>query len=138
MKRYLRTAHWGTLARVATFILLGCGGGSSGSSMATGPNPPPPPPAPVQTNTIRLTSSGGNRFSPANIEVPAGTTVTFIWESGTHTLTSSGSPSFQGIDDAVSAPSSLPVTFTQPGTYNFFCSIHGSPTGGMRGSVTVR
>ena len=126
------------LATVALAILLldGCGG-ADGGDLGGGPNPPPPP-APVQTNTIRLFTSGGARFEPANIEVAVGTTVTFVWADGVHDVSSTGNPSFESSGDPVSAPRSYPVTFTAPGTYTFFCSVHGSPTGGMRGTVTVR
>src|SRR5262249_33102866 len=128
-------AHWVTIA-LATLIVGGCGGSDGGDPGA--PNPPTPTPAPVQTNPPRLTASGGNRFDPANVEVPVGTTVTFVWESGFHNVTSAGSPSFQGSGSPVSPPKSFPVTFTQPGTYIFFCSVHGSATSGMRGTIRVR
>ena len=128
-------AHWA--AALATLIVVACGGSYGGADMSTGPNTPATP-APVQTNTVKLITSGGNRFEPANVEVPVGTTVTFVWESGIHDVTSTGSPSFQSSGDPVSAPRSFPVTFTQPGTYTFYCSVHGSPNSGMRGTITVR
>ncbi len=126
-----RHAHWATVA-LAALVLAACSGSDGG------PTPPPPPPAPAQTNTIKLVTSGGNRFEPANIEVPVGTTVTFVWESGFHDVTSAGSPTFQGSGNPVSPPKSFPVTFTERGTYTFFCSVHGSATSGMRGTITVR
>ncbi|MGH7519489.1 MAG: cupredoxin domain-containing protein [Gemmatimonadales bacterium] len=131
-----RHAHWATVA-LAAFVLAACSG-SNGSDLGGGPTAPPPPPAPVQTNTIKLFTSGGNRFEPANIEVPVGTTVTFVWEDGFHDVTSAGSPSFQGGGNPVSPPKSFPVTFTKAGTYTFFCSVHGSATSGMHGTITVR
>ena len=131
--RYARRAT----AALAALVLAACSG-SGGSDPGSGPTSPPPPAAPVQANTIRLVTSGGNRFEPANLEVPVGTTVTFVWEDGFHDVIAAGSPSFQGSGDPVSPPKSFPVTFTEAGTYTFFCSVHGSPTGGMRGTITVR
>ena len=127
-------ARWVSVA-LATLIVAACGGSDGGDP--GGPDPSPTP-APVQTTTIRLITSGGNRFEPANVEVPVGATVTFVWESGFHDVTSAGSPSFQSSGNPVSPPKTFPVTFTQPGTYTFFCSVHGTATSGMRGTITVR
>lgn len=121
---------------LAIVLLDACGGGDGGD--LTGGGAPPIPPAPVRTNTIRLFTSGGARFEPATVEVPVGTTVTFVWQDGVHDVSSTGNPSFESSGDPVAAPKSFPVTFTTAGTYTFFCSVHGTPTGGMRGTVTVR
>ena len=109
-----RHTHWGTVV-LAALLLAACS--SDGADIGSAPTPPPATPAPVQTNTIRLVTSGGNRFDPANVEVAVGTTVTFVWESGIHDVTSSGSPSFQSSGAPVSPPKSFQVTFTEPGTY---------------------
>lgn len=100
--------------------------------------PPPgdnPPPAGVQ---IRLLSSGGNRFEPANVTIPTGTTVTWTWQSGFHDVTATGTPGFPGSGAPVSPPRSHTHRFDVPGTYLYFCSVHGSPTEGMRGTIEVR
>ena len=55
-----------------------------------------------------------------------------------HDVTPAGNSTFQGSGDPASAPQSFPVTFTEPGTYTFFCSVHGSATSGMHGTITVR
>jgi len=34
-------------------------------------------------------------------------------------------------------PQSYELTFDTPGAYPYFCAIHGSPTGGMHGTITV-
>lgn len=131
-----RHARWVT-PTLATLVLAACGG-SAGSDLNNGPSTPPSNQPPVQTNTIKLFTSGGPRFEPSNVEVPAGTTVTFVWEDGVHDVTPAGNSTFQGSGDPVSAPQSFPVTFTEPGTYTFFCSVHGSATSGMHGTITVR
>lgn len=93
------------------------------------------PPAAVQ---IRLLSSGGNRFEPANVTIPTGTTVTWTWQGGFHDVTPSGNPAFPGSGAPVSPPRSHSHRFDAPGTYLYFCSVHGSPTEGMRGTIVVR
>src|SRR5512142_2490928 len=55
----------------AISLAIGCGGASaSGPSTSTG-NPPP-------ANTVRVTN---NAFTPGDLTVPAGTTVTWNWDS---------------------------------------------------------
>jgi plastocyanin len=89
--------------------------------------------------TIRLvTDSSGSRFEPATITIAAGTTVTFTWASGFHNVVSSSSPGFESSLKLVSSPNSYSVTFTKPGTYVYFCSAHGTPDAGMRGTVVVQ
>ncbi len=76
-----------------------------------------------------------NYFSPANITVPVGTTVTWV-QSGNnpHTTTS-----YDGLWDSGILPGgsgqSFSFTFNQPGTYTYFCRPHEAQ--GMVGSVTV-
>ena len=84
-------------------------------------------------------------FSPSSRTVAANTAVTWTNSSGTgHNVTfanpaaalavgAGGSGSF----DAPS-PSTEQRRFAAAGTYQFHCSIHGSPTGGMQGSVVVQ
>ncbi len=92
----------------------------------------------ASTATVQLLDAGGNRFSPAALTVAAGTTVTFQWVGGFHDVNSFGSTTFTSITPPVSAPHTQQVTFTQPGTYQYFCSVHGSSTGGMRGTIVVQ
>jgi plastocyanin len=93
-------------------------------------------PTPVE---IQLRNDGGNnRFEPATVTVPVGTTVTWNWVGGFHNVMPTGNPAFAGSGNPVSAPSTFSHTFSSPGTYLYFCVIHGSPSGGMRGTVVVR
>jgi plastocyanin len=87
---------------------------------------------------IRLLSSGGNRFEPANVTVPVGTKVTWTWVGGFHDLNSTGASTFPGDGEATLPPHSYSFTFETPGTYLYFCSVHGDPTSGMRGTVVVQ
>ena len=113
-------------------------GGADGAPVsfsATAEGPDAGPPGAVE---IQLLSSGGNRFEPANVTVAVGTTVTWTWVGGFHDVTSAGNPRFSGSGAPVAPPKSFSHTFSAPGTYLYFCSVHGSPTGGMRGTIVVQ
>jgi plastocyanin len=75
--------------------------------------------------------------------VAVGGSVTWTWAastSGTHNVTSSGPPSFTGRPTVMPPPLPEPytVTFAAPGTYNYYCTFHGSPGSGMSGRIVVR
>ena len=92
-------------------------------------------PSPVE---IQLRDDGSNRFEPANVTIAVGTTVTWTWVGGFHNVTPTGAPTFTGSGDPVSAPHTFSQTFNSPGTYLYFCVVHGSPSGGMRGTIVVQ
>lgn len=93
---------------------------------------------PASGVTIQLVESGGNRFEPANVTIPAGTKVTWIWVGGFHDVTSAGEGTFPSSGAPVSPPHSYSFTFLSPGTYLYFCSVHGTPSNGMRGTIVVQ
>ena len=88
-----------------------------------------------------LTDGSGNRFSPTNILVQVGTTVTWVWGTNAtgHNIrpdVNGGEPT--GFEDLRSAPSTYQYTFNTVGTFDYYCSAHGGPNGvGMSGIVTV-
>lgn len=98
----------------------------------------PNPPANCSGVDAKITISGGSMsFSPATVTIDAGQPVCWNW-SGTsiaHNVKaddgsfSSGQPDTRGV---------FQRTFTTPGTYGYHCQVHGSPTGGMRGTIIVR
>ena len=93
-------------------------------------------PAPVQ---IQLRNDGGNnRFEPANVTIPVGTTVTWNWVGGIHNVMPTGNPAFTGSGNPISAPHAFSHTFSSPGTYVYFCIVHGSASAGMRGTIVVQ
>jgi plastocyanin len=73
----------------------------------------------------------GYRFLPPALTVPAGTTVTWVnHDEEPHRVV--------GKDKAFRSPAldtdeRYSVTFAQPGTYRYYCSIHSK----MTGTVTV-
>ncbi|MBL0311678.1 MAG: hypothetical protein IPP78_02980 [Holophagaceae bacterium] len=132
---------------IAAALLLSCGGGGGGGSAST--TPPPPPPPPTNTFYVGGTSGGGGgygdvgtpllSFSPANLTIAAGATVTWVWQSNGHSLESGPgcSPdakfSSGGMKDA---GFTLTHTFNTPGTYPFFCGVHCGAN--MKGTITVQ
>ena len=68
-------------------------------------------------------------FAPQHITVKAGTTVTWINEDDVpHTVASSGKL-FKS--KALDTRDKFSFTFTTPGTYEYFCSLHPHMTGAI-------
>jgi plastocyanin len=95
----------------------------------------PNPPGDCAGVQARITISSTS-FSPATVTINAGDPVCWTWtgtpfshnvksDDGTFT---SGAPDNHG---------NFQHTFATPGTYGFYCQVHGSLTGGMRGTVVV-
>ena len=97
------------LVLAAAVVLAGCGGGGGGGG---------------------ADAAKDNRFTPAAIQVPAGSTVTWRFEDGfvPHDVKAdaftSGDPQRKG---------TFAHTFDRPGTYPYRCTVHD----GMTGRVVV-
>ena len=111
-----------------------CGGG--GGDSTTGPgnpgnpgNPGGPSSSPQQTSSVTV---GNNLFSPANIQVAVGTTVTWTWDASavTHNVTFADGV---GSGDK-GANATFTRTFSAAGTFQYQCTLHP----GMAGSVLVQ
>lgn len=79
---------------------------------------------------------GDNFFDPNAVSVGAGGTVTWTWGgvfSHNVTWVSGGFT-----NSSTQSSGTHEVTFSAPGTFQYYCTIHGTPTTGMRGSVTVQ
>ena len=107
------------LGLAAALVLAGCGddegGGGAEAAAVTG---------------VTEVAAQDNRFTPAAIQVPAGTEVTWRFEDGfvPHDVTgdgfASGDPQRKG---------TFAHAFTEPGTYPYRCTVHD----GMTGRVVV-
>ena len=109
--------------------------GSPVTFTATAEVDEPPADATIQV----LGPTGGNRFSPTEVTIQAGQTVSWVWPSGSldHNVAPDGGtvPSSGGL---ANGPEVYSFTFTTAGTYAFFCAQHGAPGGGgMSGRVIV-
>jgi plastocyanin len=79
-----------------------------------------------------------NLFSPTPDTVSAGT-VTFTWNtpSNGHSVIWDSGPGTLPTNTAVMSSGTYSPTLVQ-GTYQYHCSIHGSPGGGMHGTIVVQ
>lgn len=81
-----------------------------------------------------------NSFQPGEITVQAGTEIVFSNRGrNDHNIVPADPDQDWGIavDDFKPGTTADPVRFTEPGTYGYYCSIHGTPTAGMTGTITV-
>jgi plastocyanin len=103
------------LAAALLGVAAGCGG--SGDS------------APVATTKVTMAKS--YRFDPKRIEVDAGSSVTWTNEDNfTHTVQVDGEE-----DHKVERGKSVSLTFAEPGTYHYVCTLHSRD---MDGEVIVK
>jgi plastocyanin len=66
-------------------------------------------------------------FGPAEITIPAGTTVTWTNNDDVpHVVTSDDNKLFKS--KALDTDDHFSFTFTKPGTYNYYCAIHPKMT----------
>jgi plastocyanin len=99
----------------AALFVAACGAGGSSE--------------PVATTEVAMVKS--YRFDPETIEIEAGDTVTWTNEDNfTHTVQVDG----QG-DHEVGQGESVSITFDEPGTYDYVCTLHSKD---MDGTVIVR
>ncbi|MBI2404446.1 MAG: hypothetical protein HYV20_17245 [Gemmatimonadetes bacterium] len=76
-------------------------------------------------------------FNPISASIQAGGTVTWQWGgSNQHNVT------WVTQSGTSNSPTQVTGTYTRnfsgAGTYDYYCTIHGTPTSGMRGSVAVQ
>jgi plastocyanin len=97
---------------------------------------------PEQPNHIAILGQDAPFYSPNNLTVKAGTTITIVnHDSIPHTLTATAdgadvqSPTASDAFDTglLMMNGEAQITIDEPGTYNYFCSIHPF----MRGTITV-
>jgi len=80
-----------------------------------------------------------NNFRPEELEIVAGTAVR--WDNGgrnDHNIVPVDDTQDWGVDIAEFAPGDVyEHVFTTPGTYAYYCTLHGTATAGMVGTVVV-
>src|SRR3954463_1178858 len=93
--------------------------------------------APAQAADQTISATPSNRFIPPSVTVDLGDTVTWNNTGGFHNV-AFDSDTFVQPNPASGSPWSVSRTFTKPGTFRFYCQVHGGPNGlGMSGAVTV-
>ena len=94
----------------------------------------PATPAPAAAAGVAIDIQGF-KF-PATLEVATGAKVTWTNKDNTrHTVTSGTRPNKDGkFDGQVDPAGTFSFTFTDAGTFNYFCSVHSS----MNATITVK
>lgn len=113
---------------VAALLLPGCGGGGSDSTSSES-----------SSGAASAPSSSGDAvtivdytYEPAQLTVPAGTTVEFSNEDSTpHTATSKQAGTFE--TGSIDTGKSGAIKLEKPGTYAYYCAFHPF----MKGTITV-
>jgi plastocyanin len=106
------------LVAALAIVALGAACGGAGESAE-----------PVATTEVAMAKS--YRFDPKTIEIETGQTVTWTNEDNfTHTVQVDGQE-----DHKVGQGESVSITFDQPGTYHYVCTLHSKD---MDGEVIVK
>ncbi len=101
---------------------------AAGCSSSTSPSGPGP-------NQVFLQNTA---FNPTTLTVSAGTMVTWSNKDGfTHNVTSSSGPAAFS-SGSLGSGATYQFTFMTAGTYQYYCTIHGTPTTGMHATVIVQ
>jgi plastocyanin len=120
--------------RVST-IVLGLGIMFAACSDDDSTNPPPG----NFNGTIHVQDS---RFSPANVTIEPGDSVTWVWDGSlSHTVTHGTSPTVPPdaqklFDTPLKTSGTFGFRFNNAGTFAYFCRAHFNM--GMKGTITVQ
>ena len=132
---------------VATILLVSCGADGQDSGVTTIET------VPANGEVVNIQALD-NSFRPVDFEIAAGTEVIFdnrgrndhnilpdtIKDDAglTALLASDTSPTAWGVASPDFVPGdTYSHLFNVPGTYNYYCSIHGAPGAGMYGTLVV-
>jgi plastocyanin len=117
----VRKLSLAVLAVALAAVFAACGSDSSTAPPATGPF----------TGTITVND---NFFSPSNVTISVGDSVTWVWKgSHDHSVTSSGGSPFT-FDSGIKTTGKFGFRFNSAATGHYFCQIHA----GMTGTITVK
>ena len=112
--------------------------GGSGGLASEGDAPEAPDDAVVIDGTTATVQSLDNTFRAPDIQVKPGTTVTWTNEGRNEHDVLPVEGDAWGVEVGGFQPGdAYEHTFTEPGVYDYYCSIHGTTSAGMVGSVTV-
>ncbi len=123
--------RWNRLQTLGLGLLIGCGGDGGGAGPAGNQC------VGIQNGTGAASAAAvgvkDNFFDPSGVTVAANSSVTWTWagagvEPHSVTFQGAGCPTSQTVTSGT-----YQLTFTTPGTFNYFCKVHA----GMDGTVTV-
>jgi len=132
-----------TAALALSAMLAGCGAdpddslAALASTTTAAPSAVTYPPNGETTKVLAL----DNNFIPQKIEVKAGTEV--VWENNgrnPHNVVPADDPkatTWGVLETAFQPKATYARVFDRPGTYVYYCTIHGTPKAAMFGTITV-
>lgn len=123
MQRFPRTIAT-TVAAAALALGVGLAGVGPASAAAPGTS--------SGSASVKV---GDNYFKPTELEVTAGTKVT--WKNEGKILHNVIAVKGKFGTKALTKGNAYSYKFKKPGTYAYYCSFHGSASSGQRGSITV-
>ena len=122
---------------VALLTMAACGGPTSPSGTGGGGGGGGGPVGHVRVGNTYFRSSHNGSQNAAVDTISAGSSVTWTWDGGSHSIQSTGlSPEiFRNSVVQAGANQTYSVTFNSPGTYAYDCAVHGTA---MTGVVVVQ
>ncbi len=118
-----------TLLLVSVLLALGLAGCTETSSGDQFETPP------MVDGAYVITMTADFKYLPKFAEVPAGSTVVFVNDSGSHNVVPEGHTAWQGTPVSSETGEHLRITINEPGDYDYFCQPHKSL--GMVGTLRV-
>ena len=116
----------------------GASGGDGDGLASEGDAPEPPDDVVVIDGTAATVQSLDNTFRAPDIQVEPGTTVTWTNDGrNEHDVLPVDGDAWGVEVEGFQPGDAYEHTFTEPGVYDYYCSIHGTTSAGMVGSVTV-
>ena len=138
------TAVAATLALAGLVLASGCGTDAASAKRTSTSAADAGTEAPVQSGLVKI-SAVDNNFKAEDVTVTAGSHIS--WTNAgrnDHNVTpdpsadsGQGGGDFGVATDAFKPGETHTATFATPGTYHYFCSIHGTAARGMTGTITV-
>lgn len=126
------------LLAVLAVVAVGCGGDDEGAGGDDAETAGAPADVEDLTGQVEVAVDvPDNSFEPANVAVDVGTEV--VWTNigrNDHNVTPVDEAGFEASGD-LAPEATYSATFDEPGIYAYYCTIHGTPTAGQRGSITV-
>ena len=136
LTRHRGVARAAALVVAGGLLLAGGCGKASGASMSDGPSPAETL-APVQSGAVKVVAID-NYFKDDVVTVTAGSKV--VWTNvgrNDHNVTASDGGDFAVETKDFHPGASATATFSTPGTYHYYCTIHGTGAKGMTGTIQV-
>jgi plastocyanin len=140
-------SKWGFVVVVAlAFGLSACGADPNDAFSST---TVPTTAAPQPTSAVTYPANGSekpvvaidNNFLPQNLTIPAGTKVTFTNRGrNPHNIVPVDdlkASTWGALDTQFQPKAVYSYVFDRTGSFTYYCTIHGSPKGGMFGTITV-